>query len=472
MGWTYGIYLLHCSRYFSGVYRKGAPSIGPMQNEKSGILAQLKIYRETKPGPFWGATAIAGISMFGMVAAFGTAPGSTDLQVEQRTIVQQLAAPITAEVDTPALPYIREERILRGDTISSLLARIGVDDSAATTFLQNHRDAQAVARQLSPGKNITVQVSDKAELLSMVFPLNGGRDQALYIERQADGSLKASERNLPLETHVQIKSAEIRYSLFGATDAAGIPDSVATQLADIFGGDIDFHTDLRKGDRFSVVYELLTHLGKPIRTGRILAAEFINNGNTYRAFWYGTDNSGGYYTAEGKNIRKAFLRSPLEFSRVTSGFTTARFHPVLQTWRAHKGIDFGAATGTKIKATADGVVEFVGRQGGYGNVVILRHQNAYTTLYGHMSGFASGLRKGQRVSQSDVIGYVGATGLASGPHLHYEFRINGVHQNPLTIAMPSAPPLTNAQLPDFKNKTKTYLSQIEMTRGGNLALLN
>src|SRR5690606_31186784 len=145
----------------------------------------------------------------------------------------------------------------------------------------------------------------------------------------------AFERNLPLETIVQIKSAEIRYTLFGATDAAGIPDSVATQLADIFGGDIDFHTDLRKGDRFSVIFEMLTHQGKPVRTGRILAAEFVNNGNTYRAFWYGTGASGGYYTAEGKNIRKAFLRSPLEFSRISSGFTTARFHPVLQKMRAH-----------------------------------------------------------------------------------------------------------------------------------------
>ena len=443
-----------------------------MQNEKSGILAQLKIYRDSKPRHFWAASAVAGASMFGMVAAFGTAPDTAQLQVEQRTIVEQLSAPAVTAVTAPAIPYVREERVLRGDTVASLLSRVGVDDPAATTFLLTNRDAQSIARQLSPGKSITVQLSDKAELLSLVFPLNGGKDQTLYIERQPDGSFTASERNLPLDSQVQIKSAEIRYSLFGATDAAGIPDSVATQLADIFGGDIDFHTDLRKGDRFSVIYEMLTHLGKPVRTGRILAAEFINNGNTYRAFWYGGENSGGYYTAEGKNIRKAFLRSPLEFSRITSGFTTARFHPVLKTWRAHKGVDYGAPTGTRIRATADGIVEFVGRQNGYGNVVILRHQNAYTTLYGHMSGFASGLKKGMRVSQSDVIGYVGATGLASGPHLHYEFRINGAHQNPLTIAMPSAPPLTSAQLPDFKNKTQTYLSQIEMTRGGNLALLN
>ena len=413
--------------------------------------------------------------MFGMVVgAFGTAPDTNTLQITQQTAIEQLAAPQAAllPVETSAMPYVREERILRGDTVSALLGRVGADDPAALNFLLTHDTARVIARQMSPGKTITAQIGDKGELLSLVFPLNGGKDQALFVERQADNSFNASERNLPLETIVQIKSAEIRYSLFGATDAAGIPDSIASQLADIFGGDIDFHSDLRKGDRFSVIYEMLTHQGKPVRTGRILGAEFINNGNTYRAFWYGSDSSGGYYTADGKNIRKAFLRSPLEFSRVTSGFTTARFHPVLKTWRAHKGVDYGAPTGTRIRATADGVVEFAGRQNGYGNVVILRHQNAYTTLYGHMSGFVSGLRKGQRVSQSEVIGYVGATGLASGPHLHYEFRINGVHQNPLTIAMPSAPPLTTAQLPDFKTKTQAYLGQIEMTRGGNLALLN
>jgi murein DD-endopeptidase MepM/ murein hydrolase activator NlpD len=325
---------------------------------------------------------------------------------------------------------------------------------------------------LSPGKTITAQVGDKGELLSLVFPLNGGKDQSLFVERQNDGSFSASERSVPLETQIQIKSAEIRYSLFGATDAAGIPDSIATQLADIFGGDIDFHTDLRKGDRFSVIFETLSSQGKPVRTGRILAAEFTNNGTTFRAFWFGQGESGGYYTAEGKNIRKAFLRSPLEFSRITSGFTMARFHPVLQTWRAHKGIDFGAPIGTKIKSTADGIVDFIGQQNGYGNVVVLRHQNTYSTLYGHMSAFVAGLHKGTRVNQGDVIGYVGQSGMATGPHLHYEFRINGVHQNPLTIAMPSAPPLTAAQLHDFKSKTQAYLGQIEMTRGGNLALLN
>jgi murein DD-endopeptidase MepM/ murein hydrolase activator NlpD len=292
------------------------------------------------------------------------------------------------------------------------------------------------------------------------------------VERKGDG-FSASEQALPLETQVVMKSAEIRYSLFGASDAAGIPDSVATQLADIFGGDIDFHRDLRKGDRFAVIYESINYLGRPVRSGRILAAEFVNNGKSYRAAWFadpaGGENSSGYYTADGKNIRKAFLRSPLEFSRITSGFSSARFHPVLQKWRAHKGTDYGAPVGTRVKATGNGVVEYVGVQGGYGKVVVLRHQSRFTTLYGHLSGFAPGLRKGSRVSQGDVIGFVGATGLASGPHLHYEFRVNDVHQNPLAMALPSAPPLLPQQLGQFRARTEVHLARLELIRGFNLA---
>ena len=277
---------------------------------------------------------------------------------------------------------------------------------------------------------------------------------------------------MPLETHVLMKSAEIRHSLFGATDAAGIPDSVATQLADIFGGDIDFHRDIRKGDRFSVIFESISHLGKMVRTGRILAAEFVNDGRTYRAVWFeGSDGRNGYYTADGKNIRKVFLRSPLEFSRVTSGFSGGRFHPVLKEVRAHRGIDFGAPTGTRVKATGDGVVEFAGRKGGYGNLVVLRHQSQYQTYYGHLSGFAAGIRKGTRVAQGDVIGYVGATGIATGPHLHYEFRVGGVHRNPLAMVLPAAPPLAADQMARFRDSTQGILARLDEIRGTNLALL-
>lgn len=408
-----------------------------------------------------------------MVAAFGTAPATSTLESAQQTVVEQLALPPIEALDISGEIFVREERILRGDTVADLLGRLGVADAAVLPQLRNAKAADALFRQMSPGKQVTARVSAQGELQSLTFPLNGGKDLALIVEADGHGGLRVGEQPLPLETQVLARSAEIRYSLFGAADAAGIPDGVATQLADIFGGDIDFHRDIRKGDRFSVVYESINHLGKMVRTGRILAAEFVNDGHVYRAVWYADEHGqGGYYTAEGKNIRKAFLRSPLEFSRITSGFSGARFHPVLKEMRAHRGVDYGAPTGTRVKATGDAVVEFAGHRGGYGKVVMLRHQGAYSTVYGHLSGFASGLRPGMRVAQGDVIGYVGATGLASGPHLHYEFRINGVHQNPLAVTLPTAPPLAQHQLPRFREQSQEPLARLDQIGGMSLALLD
>ena len=412
-----------------------------------------------------------------MVAAFGTVNESVFADIPRQQVVEQLALPSLAAGGDTGQSFLREERVQRGDTVMALLQRLGIDDPAAAGFLKGSSGTQSLFRQLSPGKNLTARTGPKGELQTLVFPLNGGKDQALVVERrvESDGGdrFSASEQTLPLETQVVMKSAEIRFSLFGASDAAGIPDSVATQLADIFGGDIDFHRDLRKGDRFAVIYESVNYLGRAVRSGRILAAEFVNNGKTYRAAWFadpaGGENSSGYYTADGKNIRKAFLRSPLEFSRITSGFSAARFHPVLQKWRAHRGTDYGAPVGTRVKATGNGTVDYVGVQGGYGKVVILRHQSRYTTVYGHLSGFASGLRKGSRVSQGDVIGFVGATGLASGPHLHYEFRVSDVQQNPLAMALPSAPPLLPGQLGLFRTRTAAHLARLDLIRGFDLA---
>ena len=453
----------------------GGPPIQLLEN-KSGILAQLLHYRAERPAPFWAGAGVLGISLFGMVAALGTVNDARLTDVPRQQVIEQLALPALAAVDLSGQSFLREERVQRGDTVMELLQRLGVDDPAAVGFLKGNATAQSLFRQLSPGKNLTARTGPQGELQTLVFPLNGGKDRALVVERRGDNAdqrFSASEQALPLETQVVMKTAEIRYSLFGASDAAGIPDSVATGLADIFGGDIDFHRDLRRGDRFAVIYESVNYLGRAVRSGRILAAEFVNNGKTYRAAWFadpaGGENSSGYYTADGKNIRKAFLRSPLEFSRITSGFSSARFHPVLQKWRAHKGIDYGAPTGTRVKATGNGTVEFVGVKGGYGKAVILRHQSRYTTLYGHLSGFAAGLRKGNRVSQGDVIGFVGATGLASGPHLHYEFRVSDVHQNPLAMALPSAPPLLPQQLGLFRAKTGAHLARLDLIRGFNLA---
>lgn len=411
-----------------------------------------------------------------MVAAFGTAPDTDVTQLDRQHIIESLVSvPTLASTNSSESEFVREERIRSGDAVPALLSRLGIEDPTTLDFLRNDKLAQTIFRQLSPGKTVTAHISPSGKLVNLQFPLNGPSDQVLTVTRDALGNLTSKLDSLNLETRVVMKSAEIRYSLFGATDSAGIPDGIATQMADIYGGDIDFHRDLRKGDRFAVVYESITHLGKEIRSGKLLASEFINNGKSYQAAWFPTNGTeGGYYSAEGKSLRKAFLRSPLEFSRITSSFSTARFHPVLQKWRAHKGIDYGAPTGTRVRATGDGFVEFIGTRGGYGKVVVLRHQGRYNTLYAHLSGFSQGIRPGSRVSQGDTIGYVGATGLASGPHLHYEFQINGAHQNPLAMTLPSAPPLTANQLPEFRRYIATHFAQIDRIRNEEtkLALVN
>lgn len=438
---------------------------------KSRILAQSQLVIERLSRHRRIAAGFASVSMLGMVAAFAIAPASDDGHVQLETIVERLAAPNAAIVSSENMTFLREDRVQRGDTIASLLSRLGVDDREAFEFIRQDNTARAISRQLRPGKQVTARTTENGELVSLLFPVNG-KDSVVAIERK-DSGFTAAEKTLQVETRTIMSAGEIRYSLFGATDAAGIPDAIATQLADIFGGDIDFHRDLRKGDRFSLVYEMLYERGQAVRSGRILAAEFTNNQKTFSAFWYaGEDGRGGYYGADGKSLRKAFLRSPLEFSRVTSGFTSNRFHPVLQTWRAHKGVDYGAPIGTRVRAVADGIVDFAGKQGGYGNLLVIRHQGTYSTAYGHLNGFAPGIRKGARVSQGDAIGFVGQTGLASGPHLHYEFRVNNQQVNPLAVTLPTALPLETAQLPRFKAKAEPLRAQLALSKESNLISLD
>lgn len=440
--------------------------------EKCSILNHAK---NSSPFRLNRLSLVAGTAVtliFGMVAAFGTAPDTVTYPGQLNEVLEQLAAPESRLIEAGIDTHSRELRIQRGDTVASLLSRMNIRDAEATEFLRNSRDADALFRQLSPGKTLTAQVSSRGDLHSLLFPLNGGRDTALLIQLTHQG-FDAKVQDLHLETRMSLQTAVIRHSLFGAADDAGIPDSVAMQLADIFGGDVDFHRDLRRGDQFSVIYESVSHFGKPVRSERILAAELINDGKTYRAFWFqAKDSNGGYYTADGRSVKKAFLRSPLEFSRITSGFSTARYHPVLQEMRAHRGIDYGAPTGTRVKTTGDGVVEFVGNKGGYGKVIMIRHSGDQTTVYGHLSGFASGIKKGARVNQGDVIGFVGATGLATGPHLHYEFKVAGIHRNPLTVALPTAAPLPQAQLSTFRAHTGELLSKLGRIENLHLVMLD
>lgn len=404
------------------------------------------------------------------MAASAVVPDREDLAIDQTAVVESLAIAPVVPADTDSPSFVREERVEPGDTFAHLLERLGADDAQSFEFLRTSREAQPMFRQLRAGKTVTARTTGDGRLLSLSFPLNN-RDGVLVIERDGD-RLNVAQRSLQFDTRVLMASGEIRSSLFGATDAIGLPDAVTMQLAEIFSADIDFHRDLRRGDRFALVYEMQYAQGLAVRSGRILAAEFTNQGKTYRAFSYRTpDGRDGYYGADGKSLRRAFLRSPLEFSRITSGFAM-RFHPVLQKWRAHNGVDYGAATGARVKASGDGVIEFAGRQGGYGNVVIIRHAKPYSTLYAHLNGFAPGIRRGVRVGQGDVIGYVGATGLATGPHLHYEFRVNGQFRNPLAAVLPAAIPLEQRELAAFRERIDPLALRLNLIRTGDLASLN
>lgn len=294
----------------------------------------------------------------------------------------------------------------------------------------------------------------------------------MVIKKQGN-SFTSKAVSAQLEKRLFVRTGEIKTSLYAATDAAGMPDAAAYQLTELFSGDIDFHHDLRRGDKFTVVYEMSYNNGALVSTGRIQAAEFINQGHAYRAIYFqNTADHGDYYTPEGKSVRKAFLRSPIEFSRVSSGFSSSRLHPILNKMRAHKGVDFAAPTGTKVKVTADGIVSSVGKQSGYGNVIMVNHQGRYTTVYGHLSRYAQGLHKGQHVAQGEVIGYVGMTGLATGPHLHYEFRVGGQQHDPLRVALPDAKPISSSQYAAFKPVADNFLARLELLRNTNLAKLD
>jgi len=372
-------------------------------------------------------------------------------QINQTLGLPDLAAQISA-IEQTQQQFIREENIRPGDTLAALLQRLGVQDEAASEFIRTHASARRIMH-LKPGKRVQVQTSGDGTLRWLTASLNESSSMTLdtvTIQRDGD-NFTAVQAAASLEKRVEMHSGVIRSSLFAATDAAQIPDSVAKQIIDMFSTDIDFASDLKRGDRFNVVYETFWQNGEFVRAGRILAGEFVNGGEAFRSVWFdepGGRQGGGYYSFDGKSLKKAFLKSPLEFSRISSGFSM-RMHPISGQWKRHKGVDFAATSGTPIRSVGDGVVEFVGDQGGYGNVVVIKHWSNYSTAYAHMSRFGSGLRKGMKVSQGDVIGYVGSTGWSTGPHLHYEFRVNNQPRDPLAMNIPNAQPLSAAERQRF-----------------------
>ena len=420
--------------------------------------------------------AITSLPLFGIYAAFGIAPQTSYENIPTATVVEEVALPELSEIivsntsDAPSTQnYWYKDHVRRDDTLNSLLDRLNIRSRDAIQYLRNDAVAAQIANSLAPGRMIESETDSDGNLVSLEYELNA--NEFISVKRTSAG-YETNKAIRQLEVRPILKSAIISSSLFGATDSANIPDRIAIQLADMFESDIDFHTDLRRGDSFNVIYEGSYDQGELVKTGDVLAAEFVNKGKTYRAVGYrDDDNQMQYYTPEGKSLHKSFLRSPLEFTRVSSGFNLGRFHPVLQRVRAHKGVDMAAPTGTRIKASGDAMVDFVGRKGGYGNVIILKHANGISTVYGHLSRFASGLKRGAHVTQGQLIGYVGMTGVATGPHLHYEFLLNGKHRDPMKVALPKANPINAKLKPEFDKISNQLTAQLKLLSASNIAAL-
>ena len=416
--------------------------------------------------------ALAALLLGTGVTAFGVAPLAPDASDLPVTQIIETVQPLPWQAQNESLSnqrfnLFRTEVSRSTDTGETLLRRLNIDDAAAAAFLRT----DTLARSLlvgRAGKTVTAETTDDQRLLklSMRWATDDETQfRRLVIERSGERFSSRLE-TAPYTVSTRVASGNIKTSLFAATDEANIPDAVASQIAGIFSGDIDFHRSLRKGDRFSVYYETLEADGEALKTGKVLNAEFVNNGKTFQALWFSDPSmqtpavpgtpaaaqssrpKGSYYSLDGQSLRKAYLASPMEFSRMSSGFKM-RFHPILQTWRAHLGVDYAAPTGTAVRSVGDGVVEFAGTQGGFGNVVFINHRSGHTTVYAHLSRIA--VQRGARVAQGQTIGAVGATGWATGPHLHFEFRVDGKHQDPTMLARQSESiPLPAASMPAFK----------------------
>jgi murein DD-endopeptidase MepM/ murein hydrolase activator NlpD len=411
-----------------------------------------------------GAVALA-LCAFGATAVAPIAPDAADIPV--KSIAQDLQLPNLADqiaaLQQDQQEFIHEERIRPGDSLGSVFARLGIEDQQAAAFVRSDKLARSLL-SLKTGKRIQAETDENGMMLSLRATIAVNKDEfnTVTVTRKGD-KFVVTKAPAELERRVEMRSREITSSLYAATDAnvdgGQIPDTVVNQIIEMFSTSIDFRGDLKRGDRFNVVYETFWQDGEMVRTGRVLAGEFVNRGVAYQSVWYEDPQThqGGYYSLDGKSLKKAFLKSPVAFSRISSGFSM-RVHPVFNVWKAHKGVDMAAPSGTPIRAAGDGVVDFAGVSNGYGNMVVLKHWSNYSTAYGHMSRFATGMRKGQKVHQGDVIGYVGSTGWATGPHLHYEFRIGDTATDPMALKNLQQQPLTSGELSRFRTTAATEMS--------------
>ena len=374
-------------------------------------------------------------------------------------------APATAS--TPVDPLHKSVTVGNGDTLSTVFAKVGLSSNELHDVINSSKDAKRFSR-LNVGQELQFELTTDGHLKNLNSKLSDL--ESISLSKTDKGYAFKRELVKP-DVRSAYARGVINSSLSQSAQRAGLPYSLAMDMANVFGYDIDFAEDIRRGDEFEVGYEQKVVNGKPIANGNILSARFINRGKTFTAVRY-TNKQGAtsYYTADGNSMRKAFIRTPVDFARISSGFSMGRRHPILNKIRAHKGVDYAAPRGTPIKAAGDGRVMLAGRHGGYGNAVIIQHGNSYKTLYGHMQGFAKGVRTGTSVKQGQIIGYIGTTGLSTGPHLHYEFQVNGRHVNPLSIKTAMADPIARAEKQRFLQQSKPLLARMDQEKSTMLAL--
>lgn len=381
---------------------------------------------------------------------------------DEGTSENQTGEPV-AETD----PLAKSVVVANGDTLSTVFAKVGLSPAVMHAVLASSPDAKQLSR-LKIGQTLEFQLTEQGELASLRSKLNSL--ETLALEQTPKGYVFKKEQVKP-EVSTVYARGEIDSSLFLAAKRAGLSHNLTMDLANVFGYDIDFALDIRKGDSFEVIYEEKTVEGQRVGTGNILAARFTNRGKTYSAVRYTSkDGTTSYYNADGTSMRKAFIRTPVDFARISSRFSNGRKHPILNKIRAHKGVDYAAPHGTPIKSAGDGKVLLAGRKGGYGNTVIIQHGQRYRTLYAHMQGFAKGVRNGSTVKQGQIIGYIGTTGLSTGPHLHYEFQVDGVHVDPLGLKLPMADPIAKSEMPRFMQQSQPLMARMDEERATMLAL--
>ena len=400
-------------------------------------------------------------------ALMNVASDDSKSKLSPARIVQSLKLPELSEEperlqqpSSQSKPWL-EHTIKSGENLAIIFSKLGLSKATLHRIIQTDRLTREL-NSIRPGQKLKILTDTRGELVELLLEKN--RLQTIVVSK-SDSGFTSKKVNKQTQIEIAYAHGVIKNSLYVDAKKAGLSNKLIMQLANIFAWDIDFALSLRVGDQFTIIYNKILLNGELFDTGKILAAEFENRGISHQALLYATPGGRSeYYSPEGKSLRKAFLRSPVDFARISSRFNLRRRHPILNRIRAHKGVDYAAGTGTPVRATGDGKIVYRGRKGGYGRTVIIRHAEKYSTLYAHLSRYNSKRKTGARVKQGQIIGYVGKSGLATGPHLHYEFRVNGIHKNPLTIKLGKSKPLAKQFLADFKLSTQMLLSQLEKIR--------